>query len=75
MEETVKIILIIVLSALIYFLPTIIALKRNPPEALTIFSMNFLGGWTLVLWLYALLRAFKVKKKRKNQNRHFAFRR
>jgi hypothetical protein len=75
MAEIVKIILIIVLSTFIYFLPTIIALRRNSAATLSIFSMNLWGGWTIVLWLYVLLRALKVEKKRKNQDRYFTFRR
>lgn len=46
-------ILIVALS--LYFLPTIIALANNHHNAVAIFVLNLLLGWTLVGWVIALV--------------------
>lgn len=45
------------LSFVIYFLPTIIALLfcESKQLKLTVFLINFLLGWTIVGWIVALI--------------------
>jgi len=51
----------LLLSLVIYFLPTIIARKK--PFFLKLFFLNLLLGWTLLGWVIALIWAFKKQKK------------
>lgn len=41
----------------IYFLPGIVAGKRNHHQAGAIFILNLLLGWTLLGWVFALVWA------------------
>jgi hypothetical protein len=41
----------------LYFLPTIIAVKRGHEYRWVIFALNLAGGWTGVLWIAALVWA------------------
>lgn len=45
----------IILGAVIYFLPTIIAAARHKKQALAIFLLDLFAGWTGVGWLGALI--------------------
>jgi len=45
----------LILSALMYFLPTIIG--RHKADALGIFIVNLLFGWTVIGWFIALIWA------------------
>ncbi len=45
------------LSLGLYFLPTIIAVKRNHPQMAPIIVLNFLAGWTFVGWVVAIVWA------------------
>jgi hypothetical protein len=45
----------LILAAVLYFLPTILALARGHLSGLAIFLLNLLLGWTLVGWLIALI--------------------
>jgi len=38
----------------LYFAPTLIAHKRKPLAAFTVYNVNIFLGWTGVGWLYAL---------------------
>ena len=40
-----------------YFLPALVAGSRKHPQALGIFLLDFLLGWTLVGWVIALVWA------------------
>jgi Superinfection immunity protein len=42
-------------ALLLYFLPTFVAWNREHPSAFAIFLLNFLGGWTFIGWLIALI--------------------
>lgn len=44
----------IVISVILYFLPTGIALLRRHHNALAIFVLNLLAGWTIIGWFGAL---------------------
>ncbi|HVN01550.1 MAG TPA: superinfection immunity protein [Caulobacteraceae bacterium] len=48
-------ILAVLLGLALYFLPTFIAASRKKQNALTIFALNLLLGWTLVGWVVALI--------------------
>jgi phosphate starvation-inducible membrane PsiE len=49
----------LVMVGAIYFLPTIIAIKRNSPHASAVVILNFFFGFTFVGWIVALLLASK----------------
>ncbi len=46
-----------VIGALVYFLPTIIAGRRNHNNTLAIFALNLLLGWIVIGWIVALIWA------------------
>ena len=48
-------IIVFILSLVVYFLPTIIALTRGHRNALAIFLLNFFLGWTFIGWVVALV--------------------
>jgi hypothetical protein len=50
----------IVLSALLYFLPTIIG--RHSRDAFGIFIVNLLFGWTVIGWFIALIWACSAER-------------
>jgi hypothetical protein len=47
--------LFLIFSVLLYFLPTLIA--RDKPQALAVFLVNLLLGWTVIGWFVALIWA------------------
>ncbi len=49
------ILFLLVLGFAFYFLPTWIALGKRKKNALAIFALNFLAGWTFVGWLVAFI--------------------
>jgi len=51
----VRMVLMFLTSLAIYLLPTIIAAFRRHPNALAIFLIDFLLGWTAVGWIGALV--------------------
>lgn len=46
------------MAAIIYILPTLIILIRKADNKRNIILINIFLGWTLVGWLYALVKAF-----------------
>jgi hypothetical protein len=42
------------ISVFLYFVPTVIAVGRRAPNAVSVFGVNLLLGWTGVGWLIAL---------------------
>jgi hypothetical protein len=46
---------VLILAALVYFLPTVIALARGHHNGFAIFLTNLLLGWTMIGWLVALI--------------------
>lgn len=50
--------LAVILSFLIAFLPTVIALARGHPNTFAIFLTNLLLGWTGIGYLIALIWSF-----------------
>jgi hypothetical protein len=49
---------IIVISFLIYFLPTIVAYQRKTGHWASIFLFNMFLGWTGLGWFIAMLMAY-----------------
>lgn len=45
-----------------YFVPTIVARKRQHPNATSITVLNVALGWTLLGWIAALVWAYSAKK-------------
>jgi hypothetical protein len=52
---------IILMGICLYFLPATTAVNRRNPNALAIFVMNLLLGWTLIGWVMALVWAYTGK--------------
>lgn len=48
------VVVIFMVCAAFYFLPSIIAAFRNHPNTLPVFVLNFFLGWTLLGWVVAL---------------------
>jgi hypothetical protein len=51
-------IFVLILSILISFLPSIIAIRKNHPNVVAIFVLNLFLGWTFLGWVIALIWAF-----------------
>jgi hypothetical protein len=43
----------------IYFSPTTIAFTSNKKDKVKIVTINFLLGWTIIGWIYALISSLK----------------
>jgi len=56
--EAIKLFIILLLCFCGYFLPTIIAWKRNHNNENPICLVNFFFGWTIVGWIIALIWSF-----------------
>lgn len=46
---------LILLSLALYFLPVMVALKRDHHQTMAIFLLNLLTAWTFVGWVLALV--------------------
>lgn len=46
---------VLIFAALLYFMPTVIALARGHHNGFAIFLTNLLLGWTMVGWIVALI--------------------
>jgi hypothetical protein len=55
------IIVLLVLSIVIYFWPSIVAHSRQHPQKVSIFVLNLCLGWTVVGWVGALVWAYSKK--------------
>ena len=53
--------LVAIAGIALYFLPTLIALKRRHGSTPAIFLVNVLVGWTLIVWVIALIWAASGK--------------
>ena len=51
---------LILVMALIYFLPTILAFTRDHNRKWLIFPLNMLLGWTFIGWIILLIWACKT---------------
>jgi hypothetical protein len=59
---------LILISLLLYFLPTFIAVARNHKEQVAIFVLNLLLGWTFLGWIGAFVWCFTSQTKNQNYN-------
>ncbi len=50
-------ILLVIIGLIIHFIPTIIAFKRHTSSRWVIFLVNLFFGWTLLVWIIALIWA------------------
>jgi len=53
--------LLLILLTGLYFLPTGIHIIRGLPNASTKFWINFLLGWTIIVWIWGLITACITK--------------
>ena len=44
-----------IVGLIVYFIPTIIAIKRDHPNKVAIILLNFLLGWVGIGWIGALI--------------------
>lgn len=51
------------LFVIVYFMPTLIAIISGNRNALAIFALNFLLGWTFLGWIVALVWSLTKDKK------------
>lgn len=56
-------VIVVVVLAMIYFLPTTIALIRGCTKSTIIGVLNFIFGWTGILWLFCLIWAIVDENK------------
>jgi len=54
--------LIVLVALVFYFIPTWVALARNHHNMTAIIVLNWLGGWTLIGWLVAIVWACTVTR-------------
>ena len=45
----------LVILTILYFVPTLVAMKRKHPQAVPIFALNFFLGWTGFGWIGSLV--------------------
>lgn len=58
---------VLVLAALLHFLPTLIALLRGHHNGFAIFLTNLLLGWTVIGWIIAFIWSFTANERRVRQ--------
>lgn len=56
--------LLLVVVLAVYFVPTLVAIKREHHNLGAIIALNVLLGWTLLGWVAALVWALTVVQKR-----------
>ena len=61
--ENIGALILLALAVLLYCLPMIVAGKRHHHNAMPIFIVNLLLGWTLLGWVFALAWAASAIKK------------
>ena len=54
----------LLIPALLYFLPAIIALARGHHDGFAIFLTNLLLGWTVLGWIIALIWSVTAVRRR-----------
>jgi hypothetical protein len=58
LEAFVNVVLALVFLFL-YFLPSLFAWKRQVPNAVSVYVVNFFFGWSLIGWMIALWMVFR----------------
>jgi hypothetical protein len=56
------IVALLVVAAIVYFIPSIVALVRGRQDHAYIFALNMFLGWTFIGWVVALLWAMRHDK-------------
>ena len=56
--------LLLLIAALVYFAPALVAYQRGHENITAIFVLNVLLGWTFVGWVIALVWAFTNNNRR-----------
>lgn len=56
------VIIFILVAGLLYFLPTIIATRRDHKNMVPLFLFNLLLGWTFLGWVAALVWSFSAQE-------------
>jgi len=54
---------LVLLAVSFYFIPSLVAMKRDHPNAVPIFLVNAFFGWTVIGWVGALVWSFTAFKK------------
>jgi len=54
----------LLLSLVVYFLPTGVAVLRGHPNRFPIFLLNLLLGWSFIAWVIALVWSFTAIRRR-----------
>lgn len=58
----VGVLVLLILSVLLYFAPSLIAARKHSSRAGAIFAVNFFLGWSVIGWIVALVWALGVDK-------------
>lgn len=59
MESIILLVLLIAAGLVVYFIPTVIAYKKERDNKNSILALNIFLGWTLVGWVVSLVWALK----------------
>lgn len=60
-----SVIIVLTVSLILYFLPSIVAWYSEKPNFLAILVLNIFLGWTLVFWVLALVWSlYKTSEKK-----------
>ena len=51
-----------IIGTIVYFVPSIVAFKRNAVSKWGIFFVNLFFGWTLLIWIVTLIWACEGRK-------------
>ena len=62
-SKVTSLIFIIIITALIYFIPTVVCLIRKHTYKFYIIFLNIILGWTLIGWIASLIWSFIDNKK------------
>lgn len=54
----------LIVAALVYFVPTVVAFSRGVPNKGSVLVLNLFLGWTLVGWVVALAMAARSSEPR-----------
>jgi hypothetical protein len=58
--SAVAVLLVVVVGICLYFLPTIVAVRRKVTNQGSVFVINFFLGWTFVGWVVSLAMACRT---------------
>jgi len=61
-------IVLLIVGLLVYFIPSIVAMKKNHPQKVAILLLNIFLGWTFIGWVGSLVWAF-IKPQSNNSNK------